>query len=589
MTDSAVVEILTAIVNQNGTQFLKDRQSLENLLIGQNIMPQDQIEALAWSADPKVLDPLRAAYFLDLQEIQAAHQAQKLHQERGIDPHLALWAICHWGVTLNLLTSEVAHELLFKASSQSHSQSFSHARLDPQTEFSKGMVAFENFNWKEAQKHFEATLTLDKNHQAAADQLSIAKAIIQAYECYEKALIFEKAEAWSEAKSQIQQAIKLYPKESQFTSKLAEISKKKAATDNFLKGQVYHNQEKYKLAIKYYQSALDVYPNYSKAVMALSQIENKFESRKDGVIATILVALVLATVTGILGSLWIHRQSSQERIIQAQLESDLSQGIAEFDVSNFEAALLKFESVLGIEPNHPIASSYLPQIRDRIRANEMFSEGESYSSQQQWTEARNSYDLALQLWPDYPGAAQARQNAQDNIDSLNRFQEYYSQGLESMSREEWALAIQQFQAALQLQPNHESATLSLNNAQAKLRDIEYRSSLVGPEVSNAQIIQVANAGGLVVRTAVPRGTPAGQGSILIESNQGFRLTVTDSAAPGLFLHSQSLPNGSYQVQITRPNYCPMTISFDKTSPIGIYNPSTGSSGMGLILDPSCSA
>lgn len=119
-----------------------------------------------------------------------------------------------------------------------------------------------------------------------------------------------------------------------------------------------------------------------------------------------------------------------------------------------------------------------------------------------------------------------------------------------------------------------------------LSELPTPEPLIAASMADDMAFIVGNIGGVLIRTAIPRNALPNQGVVRITSPNGFGITLTDSN-PGVFMYEQLLPPGQYNVQLERPGFCPYNFSFSKVDDIGVYNSSTGSAGIGIIMNEGC--
>jgi|GEM_PF-5834004 len=132
----------------------------------------------------------------------------------------------------------------------------------------------------------------------------------------------------------------------------------------------------------------------------------------------------------------LHKQASMAYLLEQARRATFA--------DNDEYAIRRFEEVLALDPNSRIAQRWLIKTRTKL-ADRLTNEGMELASGNQFQDAWNRYNQAVQVLPDYPRAVEAM----GELDRKMAHREdmgaaYYDQGVAALVEEEYAIAANRF-------------------------------------------------------------------------------------------------------------------------------------------------
>lgn len=300
--------------------------------------------------------------------------------------------------------------------------------------YRRGVQAFEEGNFEEANRAFENILLVRKSHAEAESYLA----------------------------------------------RLAQF-RRKQAEEEFLKGLGYYSQGNYQKSRLAFEETLRLEPEHAEAQRYLEKTQNDLEAQKGQVANMITRAQSLERRQQYLNAYTIYREvlnldpnhavaRRQIHALQTNLDGFVQQkmqaGSAAFERGDLERADREFQAVLTMNPSHREASNYRRRIQEQVRANleELMRGGARYLEAREWEKAADAFERVLAMEPSNRLASSKRNEALSVLGLKGQFE----RGEEHFRRGEFVLAMEMFDKVLVKDPENSRARKYLDDAQRQL-------------------------------------------------------------------------------------------------------------------------
>jgi tetratricopeptide (TPR) repeat protein len=313
-------------------------------------------------------------------------------------------------------------------------------RLEPHLDiyanqlYRRGVQAFEDGNYEEANRAFENILLVRKSHPEAENYLA----------------------------------------------RLAEFRRKQAEED-FLKGLGYYSQGNYQKARHAFEATLRLEPEHAEAQRYLEKTQAELELQKGRIEGMIARAQSFERRQQYLNAYKVYREvlsldpnhetaRRQIQALQTNLDTFVQQkvqaGASAFQRGDLERAEREFQAVLATSPNHREALSYRQRIQEQVRANleELMRSGSRWLEAREWAKAADAFERVLAMDPSNKLASSKRNEALSVLGLKGQFE----RGEEHFRRGEFVLAMEMFDKVLSRDPENSRARKYLDDAQRQL-------------------------------------------------------------------------------------------------------------------------
>ncbi|MFH1958040.1 MAG: PorV/PorQ family protein [bacterium] len=186
---------------------------------------------------------------------------------------------------------------------------------------------------------------------------------------------------------------------------------------------------------------------------------------------------------------YIEKINSALEEARSQMADDLfTQGSAYYDKKMYEEAIKNWEKTLEIIPQHKEAKRYLELARkkseeDKAKKDEdkkqkelehYYNKGVSTFKKEQWGQAQAAFQWVLKTEPQYKEAKEYLGKIETELNNLAeknkiKAQELYTQGLRAYTSKKLKKAIELWEQAVELDPDHTKANTSLKRAKEELK------------------------------------------------------------------------------------------------------------------------
>ncbi len=313
-------------------------------------------------------------------------------------------------------------------------------RLEPHIDiyttqlYRRGVQAFEEGNYEDANRAFENILLVRKNHEVAEGYLA----------------------------------------------RLAEY-RVKQAQDAFLKGLGYYSQGNYQRAQQAFEETLRLEPQHVEAQRYLEKTQADLELQKTQIATMIGRAQTFERRRQYLNAYKLYREvldldpahegaRTQLKALQTNLDGYVTQrmqaGESAFQRGDLERAEREFQAVLVMAPNHREALDYRQRIQEKIRGNieELMRSGTRWLEAREWEKAADAFERVLVMDPANRLASGKRNEALSVLGLKGQFE----RGEDYFRRGEFVLAMEMFDKVLAKDPENSRARKYLDDAQRQL-------------------------------------------------------------------------------------------------------------------------
>jgi tetratricopeptide (TPR) repeat protein len=265
-----------------------------------------------------------------------------------------------------------------------------------------------------------------------------------------------------------------------------------------------------------------------------------------------------------------------------QLQSLLNQATEAEQTGNLEAAENLLKEATTLDPQHLRARSELTRVaaaHTQMRFNDAMSDGYLALDGSEFDRARTAFKRAAKFLPGSTEAASALQEVQA-AKTASRLSRLQTRGKASEAGEQWQDAFEAYEQALEIDPNIQYAQQGFKRTRTRAKlDSQFSSAIKAPERLADPAIAEATATLLrQAATITPRG-PVLEGQItqlqelLVKANKALTLTLQSDgetevivykvARLGLFEQRQlQLRPGKYTAVGTRNGYRDVRVSFN---------------------------
>ncbi len=300
--------------------------------------------------------------------------------------------------------------------------------------YRRGVQAFEEGNYDEANRAFENILLVRKNHSDAEE----------------------------------------------YMARLAEY-RGKQAQEAFLKGLGYYSQGNYQRALQAFEETLRLEPQHAEALRYMEKTQTDLDLQKTQIAGMISRAQTFERRKQYLNAYKIYREvlsldpghdlaRQQLKVLQTNLDGYVTQkmqaGEAAFQRGDLERADREFQALLTMSPNHREALNYRQRIQEKIRTNidELMRSGMRWLEARDWEKAADAFERVLAMEPSNKLASSKRNEALSVLGLKGQFE----RGEEHFRRGEFVLAMEMFDKVLAKDPENSRARKYLDDAQRQL-------------------------------------------------------------------------------------------------------------------------
>jgi len=359
--------------------------------------------------------------------------------------------------------------------------------------YARGVQAFEEGNYEVASRAFENILLVRKRHKDAEHYLAQIAEIRkqQADDLYWRGLGYYSQRNLPKAIESFQEALALAPNHAEAQSYLqksrVELEQQKAKNLRLIaEAQRLERRQQFMNAYKIYRKVLDADPANETARQHIITLQSKIDDfiaskmrsgkralqRGDLARADEAFKAVLAVAPH-------HRDARNHRdriaeIRRSRIEDHFRHAMALFDARQWRQSVEAFERVLQLDPGHKLAARKRSEAMSQIGLSDLFAQGERYYNDGQYYKAMEVFDYVL---AQDPNNEQARKYLDSSQRQLNlKVEQHFNRGLNYYANEDYDNAIQEWESALALNPDHAQSLEYLEQARLRLKALEQLTS-----------------------------------------------------------------------------------------------------------------
>lgn len=301
-------------------------------------------------------------------------------------------------------------------------------------------------NWEVVIETLQQVLQIDPKHEKASALLAQAQdAQARAQEVsslYEQALSSSREKSWADVITALTQLLELEPEHEEATQLLAQ-AQQELNKEQLEKARLERLEEVYQQAE---ESLRD--ERWSEAVERLQEIVSSEPQYRE---AAVLLA-----------------QAQRALETQERLEALYQGGAEALEAEDWPAAIAKFQQILQIDPEHEEVSALLAQGQDALSRQEevasLYEQATTGCREHNWAEVVTVLTRLLELEPEHEEATELLAQAQGALETRERLEVLYGEGIETLEAEDWERAIDKFQQILATKPDYQDIGERLKEA-----------------------------------------------------------------------------------------------------------------------------
>ncbi|NIV96825.1 tetratricopeptide repeat protein, partial [candidate division KSB1 bacterium] len=349
-----------------------------------------------------------------------------------------------------------------------------------------GIFEFQGGKYFEAKQSFNRVLLFDKENRAAQNYLSRIDKILKdlGEEYFYRGVGYFRQKNYVRAKEEFLRALKYNPDLGEAKSYLDRTARKLRETnqkiaDLIQQGQELEKKKEYVDATNKYLAVLklDKSNSFVKSRIKVLRpkvnryIQNEYNRglkhyRNEAYLeAQEAFSTVLSIDPNHTAARTRLRDLRQEK--KAKASSYLKQADLAFRKRQWQTALEMYSKVINLNPGSSLAVERIAEIEQKKHIDDLLKKARAHFSSQDYKEAVEVYETVLQLDPNNQIAKAELDSTQNTIDDL--VEKYFNDGINLYTLDRYQEAIEMWNKALALKPDHES---SLAYKQQALERIE---------------------------------------------------------------------------------------------------------------------
>jgi len=137
---------------------------------------------------------------------------------------------------------------------------------------------------------------------------------------------------------------------------------------------------------------------------------------------------------------------------------------------NYQEAFSAVQRAAALDPKNDAISRLLEEAKQAARADGLYRDGQKYEKADAKIDALQSYQAALKVWPDHDAAQMALAKVTPEVAEI-----YYREARTAFQRQDLDTALKYYDKTLEVDPNHEPAKLE------RQRTIQLKKKLAGKD------------------------------------------------------------------------------------------------------------
>jgi tetratricopeptide (TPR) repeat protein len=254
-----------------------------------------------------------------------------------------------------------------------------------------------------------------------------------------------------------------------------------AAEEAVYRGMGYYSQRNFQKALEAFQQALTLSPSYEKAQSLLDDTQEQIQQQEAQISRLLAEANRFSQQQQFTRAYRTYREvldlepenetaKQQMRLLQARIDAFVAEKLQTanraFDRGDYNQVNDLCRQILAVSPRHEEANALLQrvgQIQSR-RVEEYVRRGMDYFEAKEWNRAVEEFDKALGLDPNHKIARQKRQDALSLID----IKQLYEQAQALYNRNQFSQAARFYNSILERDPGNSAARRKLDECQRQL-------------------------------------------------------------------------------------------------------------------------
>lgn len=305
--------------------------------------------------------------------------------------------------------------------------------------FYRGVGLFRQKQYHQAREEFLEALKYNPNSREARSYLSRTNEKIEENREQVRALLksgqeLERRSQFIEATNQYLEVLKIDEENDEAKKRIAGVRPKveRLVQNKYNEGMRFYQEQNYIKAQESFSTVLSIDPEHSEAKTMLSKVRVDKKERAARYLAQADEARQKTQWKEALDlySQVLNLEPQNERAAQGkndaevklQIDAQLADGRAKLQEQKYLEAIAVFENILESDPKHAAAKSELAVAKRNLdeMVEKLFNEGISLYTSDRYQEAIERWNRALKLNPNHKGSLEYKQQAQERLKALEK-------------------------------------------------------------------------------------------------------------------------------------------------------------------------
>ena len=355
--------------------------------------------------------------------------------------------------------------------------------------FKRGVTAYEEGNYEQAQRAFEAVLLVRKDHEEAKAYLQKVKDYFasESNELFLRGLGYYSQKNYEMAILSFKEALEYnkFNEEARTYLEKAEFEHKqrKAKCDSLVLLAKKHVQQKdYIRAFNLYEEALALDPYREDIKAVLRRLKPVVTRYVDGLVGEGKAAFERGNLEqaerAFRKALRFDPGHAEARTYLARIEkegknrieSTFQKGMQHFNAREWQKAIEAFEAVLSMNSKHRQARKMLREAYSQVSFEEQLQQADLHFSSGQYLKAMQLYTRLLERDSSNSYIQSRMEECQNRLNEL--VEQHFNRGISYYTAERYRDAIREWEKALKLNPNHTQSLAYKKKAQQRLNALQ---------------------------------------------------------------------------------------------------------------------
>jgi len=361
--------------------------------------------------------------------------------------------------------------------------------IHTENRYNLGVTSFENNDLVGAKNIFESILLVRPDHTASKQYLAKINDLLftQAENHFFTGLGYYSQRKLADAEKEFQNALEIVPaytEAKEYLDRIAEdkINNLKLVIKLLEEGQDFEAKKSWFQAREKYRQVLEIDPVHSEAQNKLAEMDvlladyvNEQVSKGESLYNSGQENAAQNIFTNVLRIQPGNAKAARYMSLIAEKSSGKSTRYFEnaqnlYNQGNWKASLAAVDSSLKINPRFNDAVQLKNKLLKTLNVEEMLENAKNEYAKENYTEAMERFNQILEKDQQNTQALNYLEQCQKKL--AEKVDEYFNKGLELYSRENYRLAIQYWQKALEINPSHKGSIEYSKRATERIKALE---------------------------------------------------------------------------------------------------------------------